>query len=165
METGSRPTSLKCKMCSACISFTIEMWVLVGGTRISELKLKLQGEFCFLSLVWFCCWTGPILVFKAVNVAVCANIREQIHQQPWAVLFCTLCIPLQGETLPQWNLGDQELPTLGKTGSRRDIGYIWNKSPVKQPWPRWKPCFRVMGWCKIPFLHREWLQSFLCLSY
>lgn len=86
METGSRPTSLKCKMCSVCITFTIETWVLVGGTRKSELKIKLQGEFCFLSLVWFCCSTGPVLVLKAMNVAVCANIREQIHQYPWVVL-------------------------------------------------------------------------------
>lgn len=69
-------------MCSACIAFIIEMWVLVGRTRIPELKIKLQGEFCFLSLVWFCCCAGPILVLKAMNVAVCANISEQVHQQP-----------------------------------------------------------------------------------
>lgn len=73
METGSRPTSFKCEMYSACITFTVEIWVLVGGTRIPELKIELQGEFCSLRLVWFCCCAGLVLVLKAMNVCVCKH--------------------------------------------------------------------------------------------
>lgn len=115
----------------------------VGACRENQntrTENKAPGRILLSESGLVCCCAGPILVLKAMNVAVCANISEQVHQQPWVVLH--LEHHFAGETLSQWSLGDQECSTMSKIGSRSGTGCFYDKSPVKQPLAKKKTMFK-----------------------